>query len=259
MSGECSLMPKPKLSGALLLEAMDLLLAEAGKGIAEFEFKPEDSAHFIRTRVKRLQSLSFLVSRGRKWRQVFLVPCRDLKDLFAEVRDATIVHALAEKFAPGEAAHLRAVEGPNLAVAKSLLQDAEKSLHDFSEWNKIGVEELAARFARSYRATRKAWKNSRRDRASDAVFHDWRRRVKRLLYQSDFLERGKKDSRLTASIDRLGAVLGELQDICTAEEWIARHGIKSSPEDLVRSKERLRRRALKLGEKLFRKKSTEIG
>lgn len=233
---------------------MEHLLVDAGKGVEEFEKMPEKSAHFIRTRVKRLQSLSRLVPRGREWRQRFLVPCRDLKDLFAEVRDATIVRGLAEKFAPGEAAHLRVVESPDLAVARSLLQAAEKSLHDFPDWEKIGVEDLAARFAGTYRAARAAWKTARRARSRDAVFHDWRRRVKRLLYQSEFLERGKCGARLTSKIDRLGEVLGELQDICMAEEWIARHGVKSPPENLARSKEHIRRQALKLGEKLFRKK-----
>lgn len=237
---------------------MEHLLAEAGKAVAEFNQKPEDSAHFIRTRVKRLQSLSRLVPRGREWRQWFLVPCRELKDLFAEVRDATIVRGLAEKFAPGEAAHLRAVESPDLAVARTLIQAAEKSLHDFPDWEKIGVEELAARFAGTYRAAKEAGKRARRARTRDAVFHDWRRRVKRLFYQSEFLEWGKKSARLTSKIDRLGEVLGELQDICMAEEWIARHGVKSPPEDLARSKENIRRLALQLGEKIFRKKLAEL-
>jgi hypothetical protein len=251
-------MPKPKLSGPVLRLAMEHLLAEAGKGVAEFDQKPEDSAHFIRTRVKRLQSLSRLVPRGREWRQGFLVPCRELKDLFAEVRDATIVRGLAERFAPGEAAHLRAVEGPDLAVARSLIRAAEKSLHDFPDWEKIGVEGLEARFAGTYRAAREAGKSARRARVRDAVFHNWRRRVKRLLYQSEFLERGKKSAKLTTKIDRLGEVLGELQDICMAEEWLSRHGIKSPPEDLARSKEHIRRQALQLGEKLFRQKPAEL-
>jgi hypothetical protein len=80
--------------------------------LERFDDDPRDRAHFIRTRMKRLQSLSRLVPRGASWREMFLPPVRELKDLFAEFRDAGIVQALAEKYAPGEARYLRAAARP---------------------------------------------------------------------------------------------------------------------------------------------------
>jgi CHAD domain-containing protein len=74
--------------------------------------------------------------------------------------------------------------------------------------------------------------------------------VKRLLYQCEYLGGRARLVRLTTRVDRLGETLGEIQDVCMAEDWIKEH-IGKVPRDLPRSKKSLRRRALERGEPLF--------
>jgi CHAD domain-containing protein len=74
--------------------------------------------------------------------------------------------------------------------------------------------------------------------------------VKRLLYQCEYLGGRARLVRLTSRVDRLGETLGEIQDVCMAEDWIKQH-IGKLPRDLPRSKKTLRQRALQRGKGLF--------
>lgn len=228
-----------------MLMALRRLVREAGRAVAGFPGHEEEEAHFLRTRVKRLQSLCRLVPRGGHWREGFLPLCRELKDLFEETRDATVVRALAEAYAPGEALHLRVAAPPNLAKAEELVAAAGKALGDYPGWASVTWPDIADRAVGTYRAARRAWRDAARDRAADAAFHDWRRRTKRLLYQCEFLGGRARLVRFTRRVDRLGEVLGDFQDVCVAEEWLGKlHGL-AVPPDLVRSKATLRRDALR--------------
>ncbi len=244
--------------GPALRAALEKLLREAARAVDAFVENPPVRAHFLRTRVKRLQSLSRLVSGGRKWRESFLPPLRELKDLFAETRDATIVLALAEKYAPGEARHLRVASTPDLARARHLAGLAAGLLHDYSGWEEVKWCDVADRASGTYRAARAGWKEAACPRAADAVFHGWRRRVKRLLYQCEYLGGRAQLVRLTDRVDKLGEVLGGIQDICMADDWLAKNRGLAVPADLPRSKEVLRRRALRLGETLFSPKPRDF-
>jgi len=242
--------PRKASAGLALRSALARLLREALRAVETFDVDPTARAHFIRTRMKRLQSLSRLVPEGAAWREMFLPPCRELKDLFAEMRDAYIVRALAEKYAPGEARHLRAAARPDTRRAAHLGEFAAGVLSDYPACKTVGWEAIADRAVGTYRAARKGWKDARRSGAPDGAFHEWRRRVKRLLYQCEYLGGRARLVRLTARVDRLGEALGEIQDVCMAEDWIAGH-VGKVPRDLPRSKKSLRRRSLEQGEKLF--------
>jgi len=242
--------PSNRSAGPALRSALAKLLRETSRSLEHFDRNPADRAHFVRTRMKRLQSLARLVPGGASWREMFLPPCRDLKDLFAEMRDAGIVRALAEKYAPGEARHLRAASRPDVRLAVHLAQFASGVLSDYPSWKTIEWKTIADRAAGTYRAAREGWKQARRSGAPDAAFHEWRRRVKRLLYQCEYLGGRAQLVRLSARIDRLGETLGEIQDVCMAEDWIKKH-VGKIPRDLPRSKRVLRRRALERGERLF--------
>lgn len=246
--------PRKTPAGTVLRSALVKLLRETSRAVEKFDVDPALQAHFIRTRVKRLQSLSRLVPKGASWREMFLPPCRELKDLFAEMRDAYIVRALAEKYAPGEARHLRAAARPDTRRAAHLAEFAAGVLSDYPAWKIVGWDAIADRAVGTYRAARNGWKEARRSGAPDAAFHEWRRRVKRLLYQCEYLVGRARLVRLTARVDRLGETLGEIQDVCMAEDWIGQH-VGKVPRDLPRSKKMLRRRALEQGEKLFAAKS----
>jgi hypothetical protein len=242
--------PRKVSAGTALRSALAKLLRETSRAVEAFDADPAARAHFIRTRMKRLQSLSRLVPKGASWREMFLPPVRELKDLFAEFRDAGIVRALAEKYAPGEARHLRAAARPDIRRAAHLAEFATGVLSDYPAWKTLEWETIADRAVGTYRAARDGWKEARRSGVPDAAFHAWRRRVKRLLYQCEYLGGRARLVRLTSRVDRLGETLGEIQDVCLAEDWIKRH-IGKVPRDLPRSKKSLRQRALERGKGLF--------
>lgn len=245
-------------AGRALRSAMAKLLRDASKAVARFDTDPGPSAHFVRTRAKRLQSLCRLVPRGRVWREGILPACRGLKDIFAETRDAMIVEALAERYAPGQSHHLRVASRPDLARAAELVETAAAALAGYPDWNSVRAPRVADRAVGTYRSARRAWREASRPHAPDAAFHDWRRRVKRLLYQCEHLEETAGFGRFTRRVDRLGEVLGEIQDVCLAEEWFARHGELNTPADLVRSKNALRLRALRQAKPLLGPKPREF-
>ncbi|MFZ4484264.1 MAG: CHAD domain-containing protein [Chthoniobacterales bacterium] len=244
--------------GPALRLALGKLLREAQRAIKRFPENSAGQAHVLRTRVKRLQSLCRLVPDGAVWRENFLPPCRELKDLFAETRDATILQSLAEKYAPGQAHHLRATGSPDLLGARERAGLAAGLLADYPRWSELSWDAIADRAVGTYRAARRAWRAAARKNAADAAFHDWRRRVKRLLYQCEYLGGRARLVRFTARVDRLGETLGEIQDICMAEQWLAQQPELSVPPDLARSKETLRREALACGLLLLSPKPREF-
>jgi CHAD domain-containing protein len=237
----------PKLApGSALRAALRRLLREATRAIEKFPQDPAGQAHFLRTRVKRLQSLCRLVPRAAAWREIFLPPCRDLKDLFAETRDATIVRGFAEQYAPGEAHHLRAALPPDLAKARHLAEGARDLLADYPDWVTVEWKDIADRAVGTYRTARAGWKEAGRRNAPDEAFHGWRRRVKRLLYQCEYLGGRARLVRFTQRVDRLAETLGDIQDVCMAEAWLKKQRGLKVPPDLARSKDTLRRAALRL-------------
>lgn len=238
--------------------AMRQLLTEAARAIEKFPRDPAGQAHFLRTRVKRLQALCRLVPRGEGWQGTFLGPCRELKDLFAETRDATIVQELAGKYAPGEAQHLRAALPPDLAKARRLVECAVDLLADYPDWARVEWKDIADRAVDTYRAAREAWKGAARRNAPDEAFHSWRRRVKRLLYQCEYLGGRARLVYFTRRVERLAEKLGDIQDVCLAETWLKKQKSLRVPPDLSRSKEVLRRGALRLAAVLLGPKPKEF-
>ena len=244
-------------AGLALRSALARLLREVSRALKTFDRDQSAKAHFIRTRVKRLQSLSRLAPKGASWRRNFLPPCRRLKDVFSEMRDADVTQAVAGQYAPGEACHLRAVMRPDILRAAQLAEFASGVLSDYTRWETMDWKSIADRSVGTYRAARRHWKRARRAKASDAAFHRWRRRVKRLLYQCEYLGGCARLARLTGHVRRLGGMLGDIQDLRVAEEWLARRtgGVSA---DLPRRKMALRRRALACGEKLFAARPCEF-
>ena len=236
--------------GLALGEAMGGFLREVGEAVATYATDPAGGAHLIRVRMKRLQALSHLVPRGGAWRRQMLPLCRELKDAFAATRDATILRVLSEEHGyHGDLPPLVAPT-PDLERAGVLVTAAVAALESCQEWPRTGWEELVERAARSYRLARVAWREAARKDAPDAGFHRLRRRVKRLLYQCEFLA-GWADSRgIARDLERLGEVLGGLQDVCMAQAWLSSHNGTAWPA-LRRLRKKLRRRALRKADKLF--------
>jgi hypothetical protein len=64
--------------------------------------------------------------------------------------------------------------------------------------------------------------------------------------------------RFTRRADRLGEVLGDIQDVCLAETWLKKQRGLKVPPDLPRSKEALRRKALRMAPSLLKAKPKDF-
>lgn len=243
-------------AGVVLRATLSRLLRDSTGALDDFGSDALRRAHFIRTRMKRLQSLSRLVPKGASWRREFLPPCREVKSLFAEMRDADIVRAVVKMYASGEEHSLHRVDSPDTRRATRLVEKAVEVLSAYSRWESVGWGCIADRAVGTYRAARRWWKLVRCRRAPDEAFHGWRRRVKRLLYQCEYLGGCARLAGLTKRVDRLGEVLGGIQDLGMAEAWLGRAGIVS--EDLGARKEALRRRAVEMGDEIFASRPREF-
>jgi CHAD domain-containing protein len=140
---------------------------------------------------------------------------------------------------------MRAAMTPDLTKARHLCDFATGVLADYPDWVTIEWKDIADRAVGTYRAARETWKDARRRNAPDEAFHAWRRRVKRLLYQCEYLGGRARLSRFTRRVDRLGEKLGEIQDVCMAEQWLGKQRGLKVPPDLPRSKKALRQKALR--------------
>ncbi len=109
-------------------------------------------------------------------------------------------------------------------------------------------------------------KHSRRAEASVEALHSWRKRVKDLRYAAETLDRGGKSykpvRRLARRADRLGEMLGEEHDLALLEARVRERSRQFAGERkthkrllaLIASRRRkLRKRALREGERLYRR------
>ncbi len=232
-------------------ESLRGLLLDVAGAVEAFTEDPAGRAHFIRVRVKRLHALSHLVPRGREWQRRLMPVGRELKDAFAATRDVTILRVLSEEHGyHGELPPLVA-PAPDLVRAGGLVMAATTALDTYQDWPEIGWGELAVRVARSYRLAREAWRSAACGGAPDAQFHRLRRRVKRLLYQCEFLSGWVPARGTVRQLERLGEVLGGLQDVCMAREWLGSHGEGADWPALRRLRKALRRKALRRADDLF--------
>jgi CHAD domain-containing protein len=114
---------------------------------------------------------------------------------------------------------------------------------------------------------RRGAKLRRRKRRSDAALHDWRKRVKDLRYASEVLQRAsvgvkaKRLCRTAARADELGELLGEDHDLALLAVLIGgkRSGAKLPRATrkrllklIARRRRALQRRAMRLGERLYK-------
>ncbi|HTA13577.1 MAG TPA: CHAD domain-containing protein [Solirubrobacteraceae bacterium] len=152
---------------------------------------------------------------------------------------------------------------------QDVLEDIADMRRELARWNlvDVGFPALAPGLQRIYREGRHRYKRVRRGHGHEATdMHDWRKRVKALYYALDMLGGGKSKGtrRSTRRASRLGDLLGEEHDL-----WMLAVYLQERPEALgadgsarsallrsiARRRKRLRKRALKLGARLYKRRS----
>ncbi|MGA7704829.1 MAG: CHAD domain-containing protein, partial [Solirubrobacteraceae bacterium] len=177
------------------------------------------------------------------------------------------------------------------ADSAQVLEDIAAMRRQLAHWNLLerDFEDLAPGLERIYKEGRKRYARAKRDRPpeettrgrplagraapapagqehapSDQAMHDWRKRVKSLYYALDML--GGKHARgarkATRRADRLGDLLGEEHDLWMLGLYASGHPEAFGQDTLAREdllaligrrRKRLRKRALKLGARLYKR------
>lgn len=246
---------------------------------------PAELVHEARKAIKRMRALARLL-RYELGEQEFgrvndslrnagrrLAGARD-----AEVRLATL-EGLAESHPKALAlegiGHLRErlelerAQAGEPTNSEEVLEDIAAMRRQVAQWNLVerDFEALAPGLRRIYREGRRRHARVKHKRENNDVhdLHDWRKRVKSLYYALDTLgaKKVKGARRATHRADRLGDLLGEEHDLwmlcayveehprCFGADMLARDALLGRIE---RRRKRLRKRALKLGARLYKRK-----
>jgi CHAD domain-containing protein len=143
-----------------------------------------------------------------------------------------------------------------------VLADVAEMRGDLLRWNLLehDSDSLTAGLRLIYRDGRARYKRVKRSRACDPQrMHDWRKRVKSLYYALDMLggKQATATAKLTRRADRLGEALGEEHDLWMLANFLESErqlddGTRKLLLELIeRRREQLRKRALRLGARLY--------
>lgn len=235
-----------------------------------------EGVHEVRKEIKRLRAI-FRLTRGslnrsehRKTAKIMRLAAKPL----AASRDArvtqkafaTLVGGKARRF-PNLQAALEAYcrhaersfkDQESAALAQFILKKAGRRL-DEGKLKQAGWTEIKAWLNRSYTRGRDACKLARRKPAPDHI-HEWRKQVKNLWFQLDFLcpRWPGRTKALLDGLEQLGEQLGDEHDLLLLEQFAREHrGYRQETEalqHLIDSKRRLFvGRVLKLGSRLYAK------
>jgi len=263
---------KTESPGCALQRACRQHVAHALAGLKKAH-QPE-GVHEVRKEIKRLRAI-FRLERGslgrhahRKIAKVMRLAAKPL----AASRDArviqrafaSIVGRKARRFpnlqtaleAHGRHAERSFQDQESAALARFILKRAGRQL-DKVKLNRAGWAEINACLKRSYTRGRNACELARR-KPAPAHFHEWRKQVKNLWYQLDFLcprwpERTKA---MLDGLAQLGEQLGEDHDLFLLEQFAQEHRVyrqeTEALQHLIDSQHRLfGERVRQLGSRLY--------
>ncbi|NVK42417.1 MAG: CHAD domain-containing protein [Oceanospirillaceae bacterium] len=233
----------------------------------------EESIHQLRVGMKRLRALLRLVRDA-----LGAVPacaeqqrCKALANAFAGSRDAAVARGLLGELlaaVPDPELRARLRVGFEQSVPMTMqpplpLPDVAQHLRlmrrDVKDWplQSLKLRHLNDQLARQYRRGRRLYRSLGDDFAM-ALLHEWRKEVKRLLYQLELVRGRGRRSKLDRRIKRLGSLLGDLHDLDMLELQIESHIEDYWLDDrlalyrlLHERRAALRSRALALGSKIF--------
>jgi len=235
-----------------------------------------EGVHEVRKEIKRLRAIFRLArgSVGRNQCRKTLKTMRLAAKALAASRDARVIQQAfvslvgdkARRFANLQAAleaHGRRAERSfkeqeSAALARFILKKTARQL-DKMKLNRTGWAEILVRVNRSYMRGRDAGELARR-KPAPAHFHAWRKQVKNLWYQLDFLcpRRGERTKGMLEDLERLGEQLGEHHDLFLLEQFAQEHrAYRQETEALGHLIDSERRgfggRVLQLGSRLYAK------
>lgn len=252
--------------GTLLSRRFRLVLLhlaeEARRELDSIATRPVRAIHSLRTRMKNLRALLLLVKPRipKSERRSVVALAGSLKDAFSAQRDAHVVAALRAKLAGRGETVPRETMTPQAAERnKTAKANASRLIRMVSKLGLNGLPwaEVFDGYLRSYRAGRKAMKVCER-KPTTAAFHDWRRPVKDLFFQSQVLQPldGMKARRRQS--DRLGDRLGKLNDLELLHSTAKKSRTAAVSKHLTKKQRALKAGIFNVAAKLFADRPSKI-
>lgn len=265
------------------LRRLALALLEAGRQDLRCRDQLGDAevVHRIRVSMKRLRALLHLLSARlpAAEHKRMQSQCRDLGRLLASARDNQVAFETLQGLAGAQLAASgerllgvlqREVQQESLEISNELpawtlidqrLVQLTEGLHALA-LKRVARRHLQQSLSTSFQLGRADWKALRNGNGEMEPLHDWRKQVKRLYYQRQWLQSGATTARQPPAgerLKRLGDLLGQLHDLDMLEIRLAQLRRHYWQEDLQWLAPRLRERrdallieALALGRQLYR-------
>ncbi|GGO88687.1 CHAD domain-containing protein [Marinobacterium nitratireducens] len=227
----------------------------------------DESIHQLRVGMKRMRALLRLLRDvlGEETYRAEQQRCKALADDFAGFRDAAVASALLDELLsglPDPDLRIRIRAGfrgsPQVAAAASpgldeALQRLRLMRRAVREWplDSLRRRQLKARLGRQYRRGLRLYGDVGEDTAM-ALMHEWRKEVKRLLYQLELIRPEAGRTKVERRLKKLGSVLGDLHDLDMLELQIESHPELFWLDDRLALRRRLRERRAALRERALR-------
>ena len=254
-----------KRPGADVRAVLEELAGSAVRDAAALPDRAEERIHDIRVGMKEFRAVVRLASPVLSSRELARLDklARKVKDAFGAARDQDVQLGLLRELLGHRGAKEAESTLPAAAEAASLpdVADARKTCEKLSamtsklDLRKMTHRQIIGGWTASYREARRAMSACNDGEEDDFLFHQWRKRVKVLLYQSDIL--GSPVAGLVPGAQKLASVLGSQHDLAVLCEKI--HFCGPDAERLAFEKKRKTASlALALGRRLFRKKPSAI-
>jgi CHAD domain-containing protein len=226
---------------------------------------PAAAVHEARKDIKKLRALARLVDADPSWN----TRLRDTARRLAGRRDADVLLETLDDLVKRDGVPKKAVRGlrKELAAEAGRESDAAEITVAHAELvvARAEVEALAPRrdsfkelrpgLEQIYRDGRAAYRAARKKPSAENL-HEWRKRVKELWYSSTILRSAwpAMMSELAAEAHVLSDLLGEDHDLAMLAQRATRKKHKDLRRAIEKRRARLRKRALKMGKRLYAEK-----
>lgn len=241
-----------------VLSALVALADAVSLDVAGLPERAAERIHDIRVALKRFRAKLALLAGGipRGERRRLDRLAKELKDHFSTTRDADVQRDLLfDLLPPDEARRLAGELGlgdAGAAVGETDMEVRERCAElaaraQLLRVSGVGTEIVTAGWRKSRRAERRMMRRCAAG-GDDAAFHDWRKRVKALLYQSECLPDFPEACGVVPLAGELAATLGKHHDLAVLTSRFAErlpgHG---RARELRKRKKALGRMALEQG------------
>jgi CHAD domain-containing protein len=203
-------------AGRWLHRLLTQLVQQSLRDIHQVPKWEDQAVHNLRKRMKKLQAMLLFVRPVTPKAALKEVreDVRDLKNVLSSNRDALVMAKLADKLGvavsfpspPVPASTKGRLENATALAEKLLIHIGRLDLSTLT-WEMVGQIH-----ASSYKASRKAWKKAL-DEPTPEKLHEWRKKVKRLYYQSTALEPWLHHPKRLRHTRKLGSLLGDCHDL----------------------------------------------